>query len=82
MLPLATAQNASASASGTPNPAIRSFTASNGSACTWCRVRGNRSSASNLVGAAPKLPTSNPATSSSIDDTSSTGFDDPSRAIS
>ena len=56
-------------------------TAATGNVPNSLWVSGNRPCSSNLVGAAPNRLMSNPSTNSSIDPRSSTGSDDPSRAI-
>ncbi len=82
MLWLATRQNRSACSSGTPMSAIVSRTAAKGSDWLRSRVSGHRSAASNFVGEAPNCDSSNPSASSSSVMRSSTGWFDPSRAIS
>ena len=82
MLSRATCQKRSARSAGTPRAATSSATAASGCACRCFAVSGNRSCSSNFVGAAPKRVMSKPAISSSMLARSSTGSDDPSRAIS
>ena len=77
-----TSQNRARSSAGTPSAAMSSSTAESGSDWSRCAVSGFRSSTSNLVGAAPNWPMSNPSVSVARSVRSSTGCDEPSRAIS